>query len=135
MERTYSELRKIQTIEDRYEYLKVHSSVGVDTFGYDRWLNQAFYTSTVWRQVRYEVITRDNGCDLGVDGYEIHGHIIIHHMNPIQVRDIVSHATELIDPEFLISTSLTTHNAIHYGDARLLPRPFVPRQRGDTKLW
>ena len=135
MTRTYTELFRIGTIEDRYAYLRVHSSVGLDTFGYERWLNQAFYTSAEWRYIRQRVIARDNGCDLGVEGYEVFHKIVIHHMNPITARDVRQHNPDLFNPEFLISCSLMTHNAIHYGDANLLPKPYVPRRSGDTKLW
>jgi hypothetical protein len=125
----------MHSFEDRYRYLRVNAAVGLATFGYERWLNQAFYTSTQWRQVRQEVIARDRGCDLGVEGYEIFDRIIIHHMNPIQVSDVTSGNDAILDPEFLISVSLRTHNAIHYGDEKVLPKPLVHRIPGDTKLW
>lgn len=135
MIRSYSELRRIDTFEERFRYLELRGRVGQSTFGYDRYLNQKFYTSREWRQVRYYVIVRDNGCDLGVEGYEIHNNLIIHHMNPMVVDDIVHGDESILDPEFLISTTLRTHNAIHYGDERLLSRPLVDRRPGDTKLW
>lgn len=135
MIRTYSELSTIDTFEERYHYLALRGSVGEATFGFDRWINQEFYRSRQWKDLRYHVIARDNGCDLGVDGYEIHTGLYIHHMNPMRVQDIVHADESILDPEFLISTSHRTHNAIHYGDERQLPRPFVPRNRGDTKLW
>jgi len=125
----------IHSFEDRYRYLRVSAEVGIATFGYERWLNQAFYTSVQWRQVRQEVIARDRGCDLGVEGYEIFDRIVIHHMNPMLVSDITSGNEAILDPEFLISVSLRTHNAIHYGDEKVLPKPLVRRSPGDTKLW
>ena len=135
MTRTYRELQPLDTIEDRYKYLKLNGRVGDPTFGFDRWMNQRFYTSREWRDLRSFVIVRDNGCDLGVDGYEIRGNPYIHHMNPMTARNIRSHDEEILDPDFLITCSLRTHNAIHYGDERQLPRPLVPRRPGDTKLW
>ena len=135
MIRTYSELRRLETFEDRYDYLKIGGEVGRDTFGFDRYLNQGFYTSTQWRNLRYSVITRDNGCDLGVDGYDIHDRIYIHHMNPITAQAIIEGDPDILDPEFLITTTHKTHNAIHYGDANLLPKRYVERRPGDTKLW
>lgn len=134
-DRNYTDLVKIEGMEERYDYLRVHSTVGLATFGYERWLNQAFYTSAQWKSVRTQVIARDLGCDLGVAGYEIFDQVIIHHMNPMNVRDLTNADPAIIDPEFLISTSLRTHNAIHYGTAKLLVRPPVPRRKGDTKLW
>lgn len=133
--RTYTELRSLETLEDKFEYLKLNGVVGATTFGYDRWINQAFYRSTEWKQIRNHVIARDLGCDLGVDGYQIRSHLLIHHMNPMEKMDIVGGKTDILDPEFLITTTLKTHNAIHYGDERLLPRAFVPRRAGDTQLW
>lgn len=135
MIRKYSELRRFETFLDRYHYLVLHGKVGVATFGFDRELNQQFYTSTEWRQVRSEVITRDNGCDLGVEGYEIHDRLMIHHMNPLTVNDFYQGGSHILDPEFLITTTHSTHNAIHYGDERQLPRLLVLRKPGDTKLW
>lgn len=133
--KTYSELIKFNTFEDRYRYLKLDGKVGVDTFGFDRYLNQNFYRSGKWKSVRDEVIIRDNGCDLGIDGREIHGRIIIHHMNPITIEDIEKESEYLIDPEFLITTVLNTHNAIHYGDESLLILMPVERTRNDTCPW
>lgn len=135
MIRTYSELRRIGTFEERFRYLSLKGQVGSATFGYDRWINQAFYRSRIWRDLRDHIIARDDGCDLGVGGYDIHERIVIHHLNPMTVDDIVEADDAIVDPEFLITTSHKTHNAIHYGDERLLPRPFEPRRRGDTKLW
>lgn len=135
MVRRYSELRRIETLKERYEYLALRGEVGKATFGFDRYINQQFYTSTQWRQIRSRVITRDNGCDLGVDGYEIYDRIYIHHMNPMTVHDIESGDPSILDPEYLISASLLTHNAIHYGDANLLPKKLIEREPGDTQLW
>ncbi len=135
MNRSYHELRRIETFEERYHYLALRGEVGFSTFGFDRYINQMFYSSRQWRQVRQQVIARDYGYDLGIEGYEIYGRIIIHHMDPMSLEDI-SHGDEnVLDPEFLITTSHRTHNAIHYGDEKLLPRPFVARSHGDTKLW
>lgn len=133
--RSYSELRRLPTFEDRYNYLALHGIVGQSTFGYDRWINQQFYTSREWRNLRHHIIARDNGCDLGIDGYEIHSRLYIHHLNPMTVDDIVSGDDSILDPEFLVTVTHLTHNAIHYGDERLLPRPLVERKPGDTKLW
>ena len=133
--RCYSELRRIDTFEERYRYLSVQGRVGSSTFGFDRYINQQFYTSREWRQLRHHVIARDLACDLGIEGYEIHDTIIIHHMNPMTVEDVEHGDPSILDPEFLISTTHRTHNAIHYGDERLLPRPLAERRAGDTKLW
>jgi hypothetical protein len=133
--RAYSQLRRLETYAERFRYLALRGAVGEATFGFDRYINQQFYTSKQWRSVRNEVIARDNGCDLGIDGYEVHNRIIIHHMNPMKVEDISSGDSNVLDPEFLITTTHVTHNAIHYGDERLLPRPLVERRPGDTKLW
>lgn len=133
--RSYSELRRIPTFEDRYEYLALKASVGVPTFGHDRWINQAFYRSYEWKAVRTHVIARDLGCDLGVEGYEIHEAIYIHHMNPMLLEELTHGDSSIVDPEFLISTTHRTHNAIHYGDKNLLPKQYSPRKPNDTKLW
>lgn len=133
--KTYSELSKLATFEERYSYLRLNGFVGKETFGFDRYLNQVFYKSSKWRSIRDFVIIRDNGCDLGIEGREIHGRIIIHHMNPITIQDITQQSEFLLDPEFLISTIHETHNAIHYGDANLLIREPVERQRNDTCPW
>lgn len=135
MIRSYSELERFETFEDRFRYLRLNGSVGSATFGYDRYINQQFYSSRQWRRVRHSVIARDLGCDLGVEGYEIHSEILIHHMNPIEIRHIVDDDPDILDPEFLITTTKKTHNAIHYGDERQLPRPLVARRAGDTQLW
>ena len=133
--RSYNELRRIDGYEDRFRYLSLNGSVGSSTFGYDRWLNQRFYTSREWRQLRDHVIARDNGCDLGIDGYEIHDKILVHHMNPMIVDDLLAGEESIMDPKFLVVTSHRSHNAIHYGDESLLPRKYTPRERGDTRLW
>jgi hypothetical protein len=133
--RTYSELSRLTTFEDRYEYLKLGGILGNLTFGFDRWINQRFYKSQEWKTVRNHVIVRDQGCDLGIPGYEIYSDLLVHHVNPMSVEDLKHHAHWAIDPEFLITTSLQTHNAIHYGDESLLPRGPVVRERGDTTLW
>lgn len=135
MIRRYSELRHIPTFEERFEYLKLNGSVGRETFGFDRYINQRFYTSKEWRDIRHHVIARDLGLDLGAEGYEINSRILIHHMNPIVADDILHKNDDILDPEFLITTCHNTHNAIHYGDSSLLPKPLVERSRGDTKLW
>jgi hypothetical protein len=133
--RTYRELCRLDTFEERFEYLRLSDVVGERTFGFDRWVNQRFYKSQEWQTVRNHVILRDNGCDLGIPGYEIHSGLLIHHMDPITVDDINHSESLIIDPDFLITTSLRTHNAIHYGDESLLPRGPVVRERGDTTLW
>lgn len=133
--RSYTELSQIESFEERFRYLSLQGQVGEVTFGSDRWLNQAFYRSRQWRMVRSHVIVRDNGCDLGIPGFDIHTRIYIHHMNPMSVRDITHGDESTLDPEFLITTTHRTHNAIHYGDERLLARPLVEREFGDTKLW
>ena len=133
--RTYSELRRLSTFEDRYHYLRLSGIVGESTFGFDRYLNQMFYQSREWKSARNRVIIRDNGCDLGIEGREIQGSVIIHHMNPMVVEDIIDGDYSILDPEFLVCVSHKTHNAIHYGDQRQLPRAFVPRSPGDTILW
>lgn len=133
--RTYSELSQIPTFEERYEYLALRGVVGEPTFGYDRWINQAFYRSAEWRHIRNYVISRDLGCDLGVEGYEIHDKVIIHHMNPMRQVDLLHGNDDIVNLEYLISTTHKTHNAIHYGDASLLPKQYTPRRPGDTKLW
>lgn len=133
--RTYSELSRLTTFEERFDYLCLGGVVGDDTFGFDRWLNQEFYSSREWRYVRREVILRDNGCDLGVPGHEIFADLLVHHINPMTVRDVERGEGWILDPEFLITTNRRTHNAIHYGTDNLLPKPYVPRSPGDTTLW
>lgn len=133
--RTYSELITLPTFEERFNYLKLKGKVGKDTFGFDRWLNQIFYRDPEWKSVRDYVIVRDNGCDLGVDGYEINERILVHHMNPISKEDILERSKYLLDPEFLISTIHNTHNAIHYGDEDLLIKTPIERTKNDTCPW
>jgi hypothetical protein len=135
MLRTYSELRRLDTLEDRFRYLSLRAEVGKTTFGYDRWINQQFYTSSQWRNMRNHVIARDLGRDLGIEGYEIHDRVYIHHMNPMTVDEIANADPRILDPEFLICVTHRTHNAIHYGDEGLLPKQLVERKPGDTKLW
>lgn len=133
--RTYSELMRLPTFEERFRYLKLDGLVGKDTFGFDRYLNQEFYRSKEWKEVRDFVIVRDNGCDLGMDGYEIVGRIYIHHMNPITVNDIVHSSDFLLNPDYLICVSHNTHNAVHYGDEDLLVTAPVERRKNDTCPW
>jgi len=133
--RSYSELRQLRTFEERYRYLALRGEVGRSTFGFDRYINQGFYTSREWRSIRDRIIVRDEGCDLGIPGYEIHDRIYIHHMNPMVAADIVNGEEYILDPEYLISTTHRTHNAIHYGDESQLAIPREPRRPGDTKLW
>lgn len=135
MTRTYSELSKLKTLEERYEYLRLGGSVGEETFGFDRWLNQLLYHDQAWKDVRDEVIIRDNGCDLGVEGYEIGGAVYVHHMNPVTLDDVLHHFEDLLNPEYLISTSKRTHDAIHYGSKDLLPKDPVVRSKNDTCPW
>jgi hypothetical protein len=135
MLRRYSELEQLETLEERFDYLALNGVVGDRTFGSERFVNQRFYKSYEWRQVRHFVIARDLGCDLGVEGYEIFDRPIIHHMNPMSVEAITHGDVDILDPEFLITCSHRTHNAIHYGDERQLPRQLIERRPGDTKLW
>lgn len=134
-EKTYSELITIPDFIDRFRYLKMTGEVGVSTFGFDRYLNQQFYKSNEWKQLRSYIIVRDQGLDLGVDGYEIGGTVIVHHMNSIDLEDLRYRSKYLLDPEFLISTQINTHNAIHYGDESLLISEPIERRPDDTKLW
>ena len=133
--KTYSELITIPTFKERYEYLRLKGLVGEETFGYDRYLNQSFYKSREWMDIRDYVIIRDNGCDLGMPGHEIHRRILIHHMNPITKEDILRRSKFLLDPEYLISTIKTTHDAIHYGDENLLMNEPIVRTKNDTCPW
>ena len=133
--RTYSQLIRLPTFEDRFEYLKLKGSVGKDTFGHDRYLNQVFYSSMEWRRLRDEIIIRDNGCDLGIEERAIGGKVYIHHLNPLGTNDILTHSEYLVNPEYLICVSFETHNAIHYGDINLLPRDPIERKRNDTCPW
>lgn len=133
--RTYSELEKFETFKERFEYLKLGGSVGHSTFGFDRYLNQRFYRSIEWKRARDLVIVRDNGCDLGIEGREIYSDILIHHINPIVIDDILQHQEWIIDPEYLITTTQETHNAIHYGRDIQFPEVVTERTKNDTKLW
>lgn len=133
--KTYSELITISTYEDRFRYLRLKGAVGKDTFGYDRYLNQILYNSPEWKRLRNQIIIRDNGCDLGCEGYEIYGRVLIHHLNPITVEDVVSRNPIVFDPENLICVSHNTHNAIHYGDESLLILAPVERTKNDTCPW
>ena len=133
--RTYSELIELENFQLRYEYLKLSGKVGEETFGLDRYLNQIFYKSEEWSRLRDEVIIRDNGCDLGIDGREIQGCIIVHHMNPITIDDIVNRTEFLLNPEYLICTSKLTHDAIHYSNSDILIKDPIERRKNDTSPW
>lgn len=133
--RTYKELSRLETFEDRFDYLAIGGMIGEDTFGFDRYLNQKFYKSKEWKRIRDQVIVRDNGCDLGLEGYSIYGKIIIHHMNPIAAKDIVDATDILLNPEYLICVTPDTHNAIHFGNKDRLPKAPVERTRFDTCPW
>ena len=133
--RTYSELIQLPTFEERFDYLRLDGVVGKDTFGFDRYLNQQFYRSSEWKRIRNQVIVRDNGCDLGIDEYEIHGRILIHHMNPISIEDLQYMSDLLMNPEYLICVSHRTHNAIHYGDESLIVAAPIERSQNDTCPW
>ena len=133
--RTYSELIKIPTFKERFEYLRLDGKVGEETFGFDRYLNQVFYKSPEWKATRDFVIIRDQGCDLAMEGHEIFGKILVHHMNPISMEDIVHRTEYLLDPEYLICTIKNTHDAIHYGDGSLLITGPIERTKNDTCPW
>lgn len=133
--RSYSELRSRSTFEERFDYLCIPGEVGTATFGFDRWINQHFYQSREWKHARDAVIFRDGACDLGIPGYEIHAGLLVHHMNPITPEDLIGGEEWVLDPEYLITTTQRTHNAIHYGDASLIRRAPVERRPGDTRLW
>ena len=134
--RTYSELSKLKTFRERYEYLKLDGTVGEETFGFDRYINQMFYKSEEWKRIRNYVITRDNGCDLGIQDRKIvDSAILVHHMNPITKEDIINKNEILLDPEYLITTIKPTHDAIHYGDESLLAEDLVIRSKNDTCPW
>ena len=133
--RTYSELIQLPTFEERFDYLRLDGVVGKDTFGFDRYLNQQFYRSSEWKRIRNQVIVRDNGCDLGIDDYEIRGRILIHHMNPISIEDLQHMSDLLMNPEYLICVSHRTHNAIHYGDESLIVSAPIERTQNDTCPW
>lgn len=133
--KSYSELITLPTFEERFKYLQLNGTVGKDTFGFDRYLNQIFYRSQRWKSIRDLIIIRDNGCDLGVQGYEIHGRILIHHMNPITLEDLENESDYLLNPEYLICVTHNTHNAIHYGDENLLIKLPPERRPNDTCPW
>lgn len=133
--KSYGELVNLETFEERLDYLRLGGGVGQATFGFDRYLNQQFYTSYEWKRVRNLVITRDNGCDLGVYGYEIHTELLIHHMNPVTIDDIIHKEDWILDPNYLITTTHRTHNAIHYGGPSPYPKVVLERVPGDTTPW
>lgn len=133
--RTYSELIKRTSLLSRFRYLSLGGDLGASTFGFDRHLNQAFYGSILWKRVRDEVIIRDDGCDLGLPGHAIFDRVLVHHMNPIRVQDLLHFNEDILNPEYLICVSTKTHNAIHFGDERQLPAPIIERKPGDTDLW
>lgn len=135
MPRSYSELVQLETYEERYAYLRIRAAVGGETFGYERWINQAFYTSSEWKRARRDVIARDYGCDLGMPGFEIHDKVIVHHMNPMTIEALVEHELDVLDPEYLICVSHRTHNAIHYGDETQIRQPYIERRPNDTSPW
>ena len=135
MTRCYSDLRLLQTFNERFNYLKLGAQVANETFGFDRWVNQRFYKSPEWRRVRRDVIIRDEGRDLGVEGYELQNGIYVHHMNPMIPKDIVDAAEWILNPEYLICVSFNTHNAIHFGDESLLPKLSMERMPNDTCPW
>lgn len=135
MIRRYSRLKRLPTFEERFRYLRLQGSVGRESFGFDRHINQQFYRSREWKDIRDFVIVRDDGCDLGVEGFEIHAEILVHHMNPMTPQDIIHGHGHILDPEFLITTTHETHNAIHYGSDVHIPRVLVERKAGDTELW
>lgn len=135
MTRSFTELSRMASFEQRFRYLSLQGQVAEETFGWDRWINQRFYASRQWKDARSIVIARDLGCDLGIRGMEIPGRIYIHHMNPMRIQDITHADESILDPEFLITTSHAVHNAIHYGAEGHLPRSFVERKPGDTTLW
>lgn len=128
-------MSKLKTFEERYQYLRLDGVIGEDTFGFDRYLNQTFYRSQRWKRVRDQVIVRDNGCDLGIEGHEIYGKVLIHHMNPITIRDIENESDFLLNPEYLICVTHNTHNAIHYGDEGLLMKGPIERTKNDMCPW
>lgn len=134
-ERNYTELCRLRTLEERFEYLRLNGTVGEELFGYARYLNQQFYHGKLWLDVKQQVVIRDGGYDLGVPGWKIVGHIYVHHMNPITLEQIKNNDPALLDPENLISCSYNTHQAITWGNAELLPKPMVIRQPGDTCPW
>lgn len=135
MIRCYSDLIQLKTFPERFSYLKIHGKVGEDTFGYDRYVNQALYKSKRWERTRHNIIIRDNGCDLGIEGRELDNYIIVHHMNPLTLEDIEEERDVVFNPEYLICCSSRTHKAIHFGDEELLQRDPVIRRPYDTCPW
>lgn len=133
--RSYTELSALKTFEERFRYLQLNGVVAEETFGFDRIINQRFYRSPEWRSIRDRVIIRDNGCDLGIEGYEIFGRVVIHHMNPVRLKDFDELSDILLNPEYMIATTHATHNAIHYGDEGLLIKAPVERSKNDTCPW
>lgn len=133
--KTYSELILLPTFEERFKYLQLNGRIGDDTFGFDRYINQKFYRSAEWKRIRDYIIIRDNGCDLAVDGYEIHGRILIHHINPITISDIKFSTEYLMNPDYLICVTHSTHNAIHYGDEKQIITGPIVRAKNDTCPW
>ena len=133
--RTYSEMITLKTYEERFDYLKIGGRVGLETFGYDRYLNQILYNTKQWKKFRREIIIRDNACDLACEGYEINYRILVHHINPITVEDIINRKPMIFDPENAITTTHRTHNAIHYGDKNLLMLQPMERTPNDTCPW
>ena len=135
MIRTYRECMRLPTFQERYRYLQIGGRVGKETFGFDRYLNQMLYRTPEWKRFRRDMIVRDNGCDLGCEGYEIYGNVLVHHINPITVEDVINRNPCIFDPNNVICTSLNTHNAIHYGDETLLITEPVVRKPNDTCPW
>ena len=133
--RRYSELKRIKNFKERYDYLRLGGIVGESTFGFDRYLNQLLYTSGRWKKVRNDIIIRDNGCDLGIPGYDLYSKIIVHHMNPLTLKEIEEVSDDIFNPEYLICVSQRTHNAIHFGDESLLPHCPIERRPNDTCPW
>lgn len=135
MNRSYSEMLKLKTFKERYEYLRIGGTVGEDTFGYERYLNQVLYGSRSWKDFRREIIIRDNGCDLAVDGREIRGRLIVHHINPITKHEILHEDPMIFDPENVVCVSHNTHEAIHFSNSSLLDEDWMPRMPNDTIPW
>lgn len=135
MTRTYDELSQLKTFDERFQYLKLDGVIGEDLFGYMRQLNQAFYTSSLWKTVRNQIIIRDDGCDLGIPGHTIFGKLLVHHLNPLTKEDLINHSSRLVDPNNLITVSFDTHQAITYGDVALIQRDPIERSENDTCPW
>lgn len=133
--RTYSELITLPTFKERFEYLRLDGTIGEETFGYNRYLNQMLYRTAEWKRFRNEIIVRDNGCDLACEGYDIHGKVLVHHINPITMEDVLNRTKKVFDPDNVISTTLNTHNAIHYSDESILLMAPIERKPNDTCPW